>query len=332
MPAKITVPTSIRNLLQVVKWLRAVVAATVLRPLVRVLVILLRHGRSISKVAHSCFNSWLTRFPTRIEPSITYVAPSTLPLPSSEDRTQGQPHPGPSETPAIIQHPPPGSIRAAATPSLRPIAPGEISRLKQRKLRNKTSNDVKIRAGKLDYSHNELQGWERTVHPGGRCYFSNADKSVFTDVELSQPRNLEDVEECIDLLRDKAREIGVLTSTPRQFQLVIQLIETDGFRQWCYYFVNHGCNVVFWVHDYNATNLLADLQGVVMDSHRDFWEAGCAIEMQYWLHCELFPNCIDVSQDHIAEVWGILSHAYTDRWFSIIQDAAHCEEIMHNYA
>ncbi|KAF9225650.1 hypothetical protein BS17DRAFT_765469 [Gyrodon lividus] len=55
---------------------------------------------------------------------------------------------------------------------------------------------------------------------------------------------------------------------------------------------------VFCVDDFNAMDLLKDLQ-VVADSYIRY-----AIEVQY---C-----CIPISQDHVTEVWGVVSHAHAD--------------------
>ncbi|KAF9234454.1 hypothetical protein BU15DRAFT_65698 [Melanogaster broomeanus] len=290
MPAKITTPMSIRNLLQGVKWLRAVVTVAVLRPLVRLLVILLRRGGNIWKLARSCFNSCLAGFQTRIEPSTTYVThpslshaqastPDTISLPRNGHHAEGQPHPEPPESPAINQHTPPGPVNTAATLSPIPVVPEQIPRHERRKLRDKTSNNVMIEAGKFDYSENGPAGWKRTVQPEGACYFFNADKHVFTDIDLTTPGNLADIEEYITFLRDKESKLQILSTASCQTQLVIQLIEVDGFRAWCYYFIDHNshviCKVLLWI--------------VIVD----------------------MP--LRGSTDHINEVWGIMSHAYADR-------------------
>ena len=75
------------------------------------------------------------------------------------------------------------------------------------------------------------------------------------------------MEQYIDFLREKENRVvpdqGTLT------QLVIQLDEPDGKREWFYYFVNHETRVVFWVDELETTNLSAfeDLQGVTTLSH-----------------------------------------------------------------
>ncbi|KAF9226077.1 hypothetical protein BS17DRAFT_807002 [Gyrodon lividus] len=325
-----------RNPIRLLKWLCTVARATVLRPLVRVLVILLVRARRISELARSCFKSWVTYLPTwRSEPStkdVPLASPSqvstsstcaitllssTLPLSLQPHHAHGQsqsPTPSPSTRPSVRSTTP--SLVTVATPDVIPVAPGNIPRHERRKAVEKVSNKTNIVPGQVDYADKAPDGWERAVHPEGACYFFNANKHVFTDIDLTQSRNLADIEEYIKFLREKERR--VLPNLNPRTHLVIQLLEVDGFRAWCYYFVDHDSRVIFWVQDFNATELLADLQGVIANSHISESHddnVGCsryAIEMQYWLHCEQFPCCIPVSQDHVTEVWGIVVRAHAD--------------------
>ena len=94
-------------------------------------------------------------------------------------------------------------------------------------------------------------------------------QQVFTDIDLTE-RNLVEIDECIDFLREK--ENRVILESPSQeprTQLVIQLEEKFGKRELLYYFVNHGSRVVFWVDEFETTKLSAfdDLQGVTAVSH-----------------------------------------------------------------
>ena len=127
--------------------------------------------------------------------------------------------------------------------------------------------------------------WQRIVHPEGSPYFFDHNKvralafsslvrsslvvlqQVFTDIDLTE-RNLVEIEECIDFLREK--ENRVVPDQGTCTQLVIQLDEEDNSNgKWLYYFVNHETRVIFWVDEFETANLVAfqDLHGVTAASH-----------------------------------------------------------------
>jgi hypothetical protein len=90
-----------------------------------------------------------------------------------------------------------------------------------------------------------------------------APQQVFTDIDLTRSGTLAKIEEYTNHLRAKECRVLQISPLPRT-QLVIHL-NVKG--QWCYYFVNHDSRVLFWVDDFDATELLEDLRGVVANSH-----------------------------------------------------------------
>ncbi|KAF8838291.1 hypothetical protein BDN67DRAFT_971793 [Paxillus ammoniavirescens] len=315
------------------KWLYTVARAYVLRPLVRRLVILLLRTANIPKLGRDCFRSWVAHLATwRSEPSTKdEVAPdppvrvsspsmySQMILPSSPYppspvplHLHSQPQPVTPITavprPRASMYTPTTNSTPAIPQSAKPVAPVDLPRYKRRIPIDRTApNKTDIVPGKISYAGEAPDGWERVVHPEGACYFFNSAKQVFTDIDVTQTRNLSSIDECIQSLRDKEDQVlpQPCQPPPSRTQLVMQ---RDSAGRWCYYFIDHTSRVVFWVDPFDGTKLLRDLHGVVADSH-----IGYAIEMQYWHHCEDFPNCIPVNEDHVNEAWGVLSQALADR-------------------
>ncbi|KIJ12651.1 hypothetical protein PAXINDRAFT_101119 [Paxillus involutus ATCC 200175] len=241
--------------------------------------------------------------------SQTILPSSSYPPSPVPPHAHGQPQVTPStaipRTRASPYTPAPNSAPATSQ-SAKPVAPVDLPRYKRRNpIDRNLSNKTDIVPGKISYAGEASEGWQRVVHPEGACYFFNSDKQVFTDIDVTRASNLSSIDECIEFLRDKEDQVLPQPCQPPRTQLVLQW---DSSGRWCYYFVNHASRVVFWVDPFDGRKLLRDLHGVVADSH-----IGYAIEMQYWHHCEDFPNCIPVSEDDVNEAWGILSQAFADR-------------------
>ena len=51
------------------------------------------------------------------------------------------------------------------------------------------------------------------------------------------------------------------------YDLVLELKPTeDGPNQWHYYFVDHDSRALFWLHDFDATELVAEVTSISSDS------------------------------------------------------------------
>ncbi|KAG2033450.1 hypothetical protein BDR03DRAFT_967496 [Suillus americanus] len=73
-----------------------------------------------------------------------------------------------------------------------------------------------------------------------------------------------------------------------------------------YYFASHTHKRVLWLEDFSLVCLSEECDGSMESSSR------CA-EAQYWMHCELFPNTLDVTEVIIRELKSILVQASADR-------------------
>ncbi|KAF8555065.1 hypothetical protein OG21DRAFT_1508125 [Imleria badia] len=191
-----------------------------------------------------------------------------------------------------------------------PFAPNWFQRDKHRRLVEKTPNKEKIKAGQMSFSEDVPDHWERVVHPEGARYYFDARKNVFTDISLTELGDLAELDACIHFLREKEGQL-LSSSTFRKYptKLVIQLVDSE---QWVYYFVNHESHVVFWVDDFDLAGTIRNIFGATEDSHIKY-----AIEEQYWLHCEHYPNSVPLLEEHITEVWGAVAFSYMDTITSI---------------
>ncbi|KAJ8586107.1 hypothetical protein M405DRAFT_377999 [Rhizopogon salebrosus TDB-379] len=135
--------------------------------------------------------------------------------------------------------------------------------------------------------------WKSYVHPEGALYLYNdtvgrrtyteaiIDKNVFLAVDM-----------CVaalygNLLRDVSGDIRT-DSIELVVQLKVLQTEAGQTQVYCqYYFVDHKARILFWLHDpHKATeNLFGALPGVYDLSHM-----GYALEQEYWMHCERYPN------------------------------------------
>ncbi|KAG0708426.1 hypothetical protein DFH29DRAFT_870955 [Suillus ampliporus] len=72
-----------------------------------------------------------------------------------------------------------------------------------------------------------------------------------------------------------------------------------------YYFASHTHKRVFWLEGFECPCLSEDCDEMVSSSR-------CA-EAQYWKHCELFPNTLNVTEVVIREIKSIIVQASADR-------------------
>jgi len=51
------------------------------------------------------------------------------------------------------------------------------------------------------------------------------------------------------------------------YDLVLELTPTeDGTNEWCYYFVDHSMRTLFWLEDFDATELVSELTSISSDN------------------------------------------------------------------
>ncbi|KAL4062713.1 hypothetical protein V8B97DRAFT_1877571 [Scleroderma yunnanense] len=170
-------------------------------------------------------------------------------------------------------------------------------------VRNENSSGV-LRAGEIDYDDAlEVDGWLRCTQPEGALYYIYQEKNIVTDVSNPEKRN-KALDICKGLL-ETARSKG-LPLHP-DVQLVVGYFTAQKQREWGYYFVDHRQQLLFWVHEYNLSNIFSNVKGVTEKRHMRQ-----AVTTQYWMHVELYPNLLELKAEHHEELRNILIQAMAD--------------------
>ncbi|KAG2147394.1 uncharacterized protein EDB93DRAFT_1146902 [Suillus bovinus] len=148
-------------------------------------------------------------------------------------------------------------------------------------------------------------GWTRIRHPDFGSYYFHEEMRVCsnTNHETGALRSV-----ITQLLRDLKERAP--SDADSEMTIVLDLIPStvsaDQRPTFGYYFASHTHKRVFWLEDFNLACLSEECDGPVESSSR------CA-ETQYWKHCELFPNTLNVTEVVIRELKSILVQASADR-------------------
>jgi hypothetical protein len=44
----------------------------------------------------------------------------------------------------------------------------------------------------------------------------------------------------------------------------------EGYKTWCYYFVDHASRVIFWPLEYDASHMIAEVMGITLSSDKSY--------------------------------------------------------------
>ncbi|KAK0449708.1 uncharacterized protein EV420DRAFT_760800 [Desarmillaria tabescens] len=171
--------------------------------------------------------------------------------------------------------------------------------------------------------------WLTYVHPEGARYFVCERKvspctgnyhdamiysgcllpRIFTDINLYDPDKLELITKFMVDMEDYIRAKGI--NIHANVDLVFDLRRDPDNGDICcaYYFASHDDRSIFWLDDFNSIYLdrCNEVNGVTEQSH-----IGHEIEAQYWYHCQLFPTCLEMTEDIIDELRDILIYCLGD--------------------
>ncbi|OAX37512.1 hypothetical protein K503DRAFT_742598 [Rhizopogon vinicolor AM-OR11-026] len=143
--------------------------------------------------------------------------------------------------------------------------------------------------------------WQSHVHPEGTLLFYEACKRIVTEVDIRQSDNAKKIERASNALRLLAK--GKNINIPETAELVLGISDDDD--TYGYYFVDHDSKSLFWAESYKP-DIFEDVPAKEK-SHIKY-----AYEMQYWIHCDLFPNQRFVQTDSVDRLNGIIMHAYAE--------------------
>ncbi|KAK7048564.1 hypothetical protein R3P38DRAFT_2606375 [Favolaschia claudopus] len=160
-------------------------------------------------------------------------------------------------------------------------------------------------------------GWTSRLHPEGAVYFHHEQRRIFTDIDVRDEKKLSSVIEVAD------RVDGVLrAATPsvnrekdaRRLDLVVDELEAVDEAgdpvAWGYYLVNHFDRYPFWVHSVEAGDLWVcrDITGSIESEQLEH-----AMACQYFQHCAMFPDTLDLTLSHINEIQDYLVYCLADQ-------------------
>ncbi|KAF8068880.1 hypothetical protein FPV67DRAFT_1448735 [Lyophyllum atratum] len=204
------------------------------------------------------------------------------------------------------------SLTVGATlsnPKIRPFVPESLQRYERNVKVPKEYTEYTIPAvtTTFDMPNNPL-GWTPCFHPEGALYFFHEGKRIFTDANLYEADMLSQIEANIDTIDEFFRVHNIRRSV--HVDLVLELLRVDGQIDTLYYMVDHSKRCIFFVDDFDASDLPIwyELQGVTSPTHVKH-----EIETQYWTkqryHCLMFPRSIELSQDLVDELRDIIIHS-----------------------
>ena len=86
---------------------------------------------------------------------------------------------------------------------------------------------------------------------------------------MYDPKLREEVDMFVDVLWKKSSELenSDILPMPTNYDLVIDIVETEGKTIIRYYYVDHDTRTVFWLDKYNMKDLLPGILGVTEPGH-----------------------------------------------------------------
>jgi hypothetical protein len=91
-------------------------------------------------------------------------------------------------------------------------------------------------------------------------------KRIFTDTDMHDPFFRDEIEEFYQYLQKMLR-VDQLKILSNNYDLVLDIVPIGGRIQWSYYYAHHGTRCLFWLQNYDATNVLSELWGVNSPAH-----------------------------------------------------------------
>ncbi|KAI6161317.1 hypothetical protein EDD17DRAFT_1509294 [Pisolithus thermaeus] len=203
-------------------------------------------------------------------------------------------------------------------PSPVPASPQQVtnSRMENSNYKPGSNKMVLLKKGDMSYDPSVTRpslpiGWIKYTQPEGAPYYLHEEKRIITD--LTDVTELQQLLDMADCLLHSARELRM----PSHFDMELVITEVLGLhgeRVFGYYFVDHRQRLLFWVHDYNLSNIFFNVDGVTARDHMKQ-----AVVTQYWwvpslprMHIELYPNRREVTVGDYEELRNILSCAIAD--------------------
>ncbi|KIJ66581.1 hypothetical protein HYDPIDRAFT_38905 [Hydnomerulius pinastri MD-312] len=245
--------------------------------------------------------------PSGIVPSrITMPTPS---VPGHNGHSYPPSHAGPSTATGISQ----ASSSHARERDLIPFGASQLSeeRYDRRRLMKMSRDLPSIKALSTHFKDprdpTAKTPWVPVVHPEGALYFYHRENHIFTDADIRRTRMSKTIENCSKRLISIAAKKGI--SLPNDnIEIALELKtgkdRTTKTKRCMYYLVDKNKRLLFWLHDFDPTDMYGNVKGVREPTH-----IKVALEMQYWTHCELYPYNRTFDKEVFYELRGIIIHA-----------------------
>ncbi|KAF8814751.1 hypothetical protein BYT27DRAFT_7334287 [Phlegmacium glaucopus] len=190
-----------------------------------------------------------------------------------------------------------------------PVAPENFQRYeKRRRIPNKATR-VKMKPMLTGFSdRSDPPGWTLCTHPGGACYFYNAEKRIFTDVDLYDSAYFKLIVLHIGIIETFIATNRIPIPAETDLVLDINMDANDTFAT-DYYFANHQLRTIFFL-DHFSSDLLPNwevIKGVSSGRHLKY-----EMEAQYWYHCVAYPNALQLTDDLVCQLRGTVMHFIGD--------------------
>ncbi|KAI0272451.1 hypothetical protein BC834DRAFT_966476 [Gloeopeniophorella convolvens] len=112
--------------------------------------------------------------------------------------------------------------------------------------------------------------WEPKTHPLGGLYFYHDGQNAYTDAYMFDGKLRHEADAFCNLLATMHRHLkGTSRSDSGRDELVLDInTMRDGKVVWSYYYVDHGCKNLYWLHPYDITQpLLYEACGISEPRH-----------------------------------------------------------------
>ena len=90
---------------------------------------------------------------------------------------------------------------------------------------------------------------------------------MFTDAYLYESRVRVEIELFANRISRLLEQTDCSDLPSGDYDIVLELAPTeDGTSKWCYYFVNHNMHSLFWLHDFDASEMISEVTSISADS------------------------------------------------------------------
>ncbi|KAG2048579.1 hypothetical protein BDR06DRAFT_757383 [Suillus hirtellus] len=226
------------------------------------------------------------------------------PLDSRAPWIISMPEPSTTTSIAIISHPV-APVQSFDSITLIPATPGQIKRYDRIEFQGDYAL-YEVPKGLLDCSEELalVSGWEPLTHPEGALFFYHSYKRVFTDADIRTPGMVDNIGKAVDKAYKEVENAGI--DLDPSVELVLEFMNGD-HEEWGYYFADHDRRIIFWFEAHKSSDLIGGVRGVKCADHIRY-----ALESQYWLHVELYPNKRFLPKDVVVRLREIVMYTQAD--------------------